>query len=126
MATTEERLKILKMIEEGKVSAEDGARLLTALGSNEGRSPTPAAGAAGEARWLRIRVTDPATGKARVSVNVPTSLVDMAIKMGARFVPEMEGFELQQIVEALKSGARGKIVDVVDEEGGEKVEIYLE
>ncbi len=123
MATAEERLKILKMVEEGKVSAEDGARLLAALGSNEGKSPSPAPG---EARWLRIRVTDPATGKARVSVNVPTSLVDMAIKMGARFVPEMEGFELQQVVEALKSGARGKIVDVVDEEGGEKVEIYLE
>ena len=125
MATTEERLKILKMIEEGKVSAEDGARLLSALGSSDAKTPA-GAGPAGEARWLRIRVTDPATGKARVSVNVPTSLVDMAIKMGARFVPEMEGFELQQIVEALKSGARGKIVDVVDEEGGEKVEIYLE
>jgi len=125
MATVEERMKILKMIEEGKISAEDGARLLAALSNSEGRSTT-VAGPAGEARWLRIRVTDAATGKARVSVNVPTSLVDMAIKMGARFVPDIEGFELQQVVEALKSGARGKIIDVVDEEGGEKVEIYLE
>ena len=33
MATTEERMKILKMIEEGKVSAEEGAKLLSALAS---------------------------------------------------------------------------------------------
>ena len=31
MANAEERMKILKMIEEGKISAEDGAKLLTAL-----------------------------------------------------------------------------------------------
>ena len=31
MASTEERMKILKMIEEGKVSPEDGAKLLAAL-----------------------------------------------------------------------------------------------
>jgi len=43
MATTEERMKILKMVEEGKVSAEDGAKLLAAL--NEGRkASTPPAG----------------------------------------------------------------------------------
>ena len=31
MATTEERMKILKMIDEGKISAEEGAKLLSAL-----------------------------------------------------------------------------------------------
>ena len=31
MATVEERMKILKMIEEGKISASDGAELLRAL-----------------------------------------------------------------------------------------------
>ncbi|MFU8773886.1 MAG: SHOCT-like domain-containing protein, partial [Anaerolineales bacterium] len=32
MPTTEERMKILKMIREGKITAEEGAKLLTALG----------------------------------------------------------------------------------------------
>ena len=36
MATTEERMKILKMIDEGKISAEEGAKLLSAL--SESRS----------------------------------------------------------------------------------------
>ena len=31
MATSEERMQILKMVEEGKLSAEEGARLLAAL-----------------------------------------------------------------------------------------------
>jgi hypothetical protein len=66
MATTEERLKILKMIEEGKISADDGSKLLAALSAVP--RPTGAAPAAappgGGARFLRVRVTDSATGKA--------------------------------------------------------------
>ena len=62
MATAEERLKILKMIDEGKISAEEGAKLLAAL--SESRRPdrkAPVRGAAGT-RWLRVRVTDTFTG----------------------------------------------------------------
>ena len=33
MATSDERMKILKMIDEGKISAEEGAKLLAALSS---------------------------------------------------------------------------------------------
>ena len=39
MANAEERMKILKMIEEGKISAEDGAKLLAAL--SEDAAPVP-------------------------------------------------------------------------------------
>ena len=35
MTSTEERLQILKMIEEGKITAEEGARLLSALGKKQ-------------------------------------------------------------------------------------------
>jgi len=31
MATTEERMRILRMIQEGKITAEEGAKLLSAL-----------------------------------------------------------------------------------------------
>ena len=37
MATTEERMQILKMIEEGKISADEAERLIAALeGNHEG------------------------------------------------------------------------------------------
>jgi hypothetical protein len=127
MATTEERLQILKMIEEGKISAPEGAELLRALdkGGKGGQSPEPMKGAS-SARWFRVRVTDMSTGRNKVNVNIPMGLVNVGIKMGARFAPEIEGIERHEILEAIRSGQQGKILDVVDEEDGERVEIFVE
>ncbi|MGH2523998.1 MAG: SHOCT-like domain-containing protein, partial [Anaerolineales bacterium] len=128
MATVEERMKILKMIEEGKISAEDGAKLLAALAESR-KPPMPPAGLSvggGEARWFRVRVTDMATGKTKVNVNIPMGLVNVGIKMGARFAPGLESEQMEAIAEALKAGMTGKIIDVTDEEDGEHVEIFVE
>mgnify|MGYP001595542010 CR=1 FL=1 len=128
MATTEERMKILKMIEEGKLSAEDGAKLLAALAeSRKPSNPSPlSGGAGGEARWFRVRVTDLATGRPKVNVNIPMGLVSVGIKMGARLAPGLDTEHMEALAEALRSGATGKIVDVSDEEDGEHVEIFVE
>lgn len=130
MTGVEERMKILKMIEEGKISAEEGAKLLAAL--REARRgpgvPTPprSPGAPGGARWLRIRVTDIATGRAKASVQLPLALVDAGMKIGARFAPEVEGVDMSNVMDAVRSGVMGKIIDVTDEEDGEHVEIFVE
>lgn len=127
MATNEERMRILKMIEQGQVSAEDGARLLEALSAGERRrsldSPTVSPSSA---RWFRVRVTDLRTGKNKVNVNIPMGLVNVGLKMGARFAPEMEGVDLDQINEMVKAGATGKLVEIEDQEDGERVEIFVE
>ncbi len=125
MATTEERMKILKMIEDGKVSAEDGAKLLAALseGRQAGASSPRAAGAG---RWLRIRVTDVASGRSKASVQIPLGLIDAGMKIGAHFAPEVEGVDLSHVMEAVRSGMTGKIIDVTDDEDGEHVEIFVE
>ncbi len=76
MATIEERMKILKMIEDSKITAEEGAKLLAALADSRRTQPLPTASAgAGSAKWFRVRVTDVATGKTRVNVNLPIALV---------------------------------------------------
>ena len=123
MASVEERMKILKMIEEGKVSAEEGAKLLAAL-ANTNR-PSGGLGASG-AKWLRVRVTDVATGRSKATVQIPISLMDAGMKIGAHFAPEIDGVNMDQLMEALRLGTTGKIIDVVDEEDGEHVEIYVE
>ena len=123
MTSVEERMQILKMIEEGKISAEEGAKLLQALSAGRGEKRKPTAE---EARWLRVRVTDLDSGKNKVNVNIPMGLVNVGLKMGARFAPNVEGLNYEEITEAIKSGAHGKIVDVVDEEDGERVEIFIE
>lgn len=128
MATVEERLKVLKMIEENKITAEEGAKLLAAL--SESRKPAgggPVGVSSGsEARWFRVRVTDLASGKTKVNVNIPMGLVNVGIKMGARFAPGLETEQMEALAEALRTGATGKIVDVTDEEDGERVEIFVE
>jgi hypothetical protein len=124
MATMEERMKILKMIEEGKLSPEEGAQLLSALGRKS--APGLAGLTASGARWLRVRVTDLYSGRSKASVQIPLSLMDAGMKIGAHFAPEIDGVNMDQLLEALRSGVTGKIIDVTDDEDGEHVEIFVE
>ncbi|MCJ7676501.1 MAG: hypothetical protein MUO35_02110 [Anaerolineales bacterium] len=123
MATSDERLKILKMVEEGKISPEEAARLLSVLSKAERRR---AAASPGEGRWLRVRVTDVDSGKTAVNVNLPVSLVNVGLRMGARFVPEMEGVNMAELDDAIRKGLTGKIIDIVDEQERQRVEVYVE
>jgi hypothetical protein len=126
MATAEERMRILKMIDDGKISAEEGARLLSALSDGRRGPAQMPSRLSGAARWLRVRVTDVASGRAKATVQIPIALLDAGMKIGAHFAPEVEGVDMSTIMEALRSGMTGKIVDVIDEEDGEHVEIFVE
>jgi SHOCT-like domain len=124
MVTSEERLKILKMIDEGKISAEEGAKLLAALGESRKTARKPTTNLrAGGARWLRVRVTDMVTGKAKATVNLPLGLVDAGLNIASQYAP---GVNFDELVQAINEGAEGKIIDVLDEEDGEHVEIFIE
>lgn len=129
MATPEERMQILKMIENKQITAEEGAKLLAALEEHDRAEsaakvkPSPTT----SGKWFRVRVTDLKTGKRKVNVNIPLGLVDVGLKMGAKFAPAgMEELDINQIIAAIKSGTEGKIVDVEDEEDGEHVEVFIE
>ncbi|MFN7035898.1 MAG: SHOCT-like domain-containing protein [Bellilinea sp.] len=128
-ASSEERLKILKLIEENKITPEEGIRLLQALekitpvaekktASAEGMRPRP--------RWLRVRITDLRSGKVRVNIRLPVTVLSTGMKLGARFSPEIGEVEMGQIMDAIQSGEIGQIVDVYDEEDQEHIEVGLE
>jgi len=128
MATAEERMRVLKMIEEGKITAKEGARLLGALGKSDEQARrqrgTAEAGSEGGGRWLRLRVSDTRSGKTRVNLTIPIGLVNMGLAVGARFVPDVAELDVEEIRDALRSGLNGKILEVRDEE--ELVEIFVE
>jgi hypothetical protein len=128
MVTSEERMQILKMIEAKQITAEEGAKLLAALGDkdrSESAAPHPSPSTTG--KWFRVRVTDSRTGRRKVNVNIPLGLVDVGLKMGAKFAPAgLEGLDMNQILSAIKNGGEGKVVDVEDEEDGEHVEVFIE
>jgi len=124
MATAEERMRILRMIQEGKINAEEGAKLLAAL--RESRKDERIIHAPGRVNrgMLRVRVTDMVTGKAKVSVNLPLGLVDAGMSIASQYAPDID---FSEIASAIRSGQmEGKIVDVIDEEDGEHIEVFID
>lgn len=125
-----EKMQILTMVQNGKITAEEGARLLDALENNiefEGQSNNK------KAKWLKIKVFDPEDG-AKVNIKLPISLIsigaNVGIKLATKFSPEFKevGFtdnDMNEILDIIKSGEVGKIIEV-DTEKGEKVEIVIE
>jgi hypothetical protein len=133
MITSEERLKVLKMVQEGKITAEMAADLLKALDAsskgttrdtqaNLGDGNIPGMGG----KFFRVRVSDIYTGKVRANIRLPLGMVNAGLRMGMKFSPEVEGLNAERLVEALADGKTGKIVDVYDDEDGEHVEVYIE
>src|SRR5690606_17302303 len=58
MASSAERMTILRMVEQGKISAEDGARLLAALDKGQAAESKPRPNIFDASRQLQVRVTD--------------------------------------------------------------------
>jgi hypothetical protein len=128
MTTSDERLKILTMIQEGKITAQEGLDLLSTL--SDQADPMDAMSDSNlyrrSPRWLRVKVTDTNSGKTRVNVRLPISLVNAGMKMGAKFAPEVDGMDMSMILNAIKDGETGKVVDVFDEQDGEHVEVFID
>ncbi len=131
MIRSEERMKVLRMVEDGKITAEQATQLLEALDEAPTTSPkggpagaTPPSGTPG--RWFRVRVTDTDTGKVRVNVRLPVGVVNAGLKMGMKFAPQIEGMDVASLTAMINSGEIGQVVDVMDDEDGEHVEVFIE
>lgn len=124
----EERMEILRMLEEGSVTADEAAALLDALDRADRQPPSLDAESSratgGRARQVRIRVTDGASGRSKVNLTLPLGLVDAGLGIARRFAPDRIG-DMEAIRDSIATGAfRGSLIDV--DEGGERVEIILE
>ncbi len=122
MSTSDERIRILKLIEAGQISAEEGARLLETLEHDASR---PRAATA-RARSLRIQVTDLATRRQKANVVIPISLVGVGLKLGARLFPRATAEVADDIRRAIDVGEAGRIFDMQDLEENERIEIVIE
>ncbi len=118
----EERRKILQMVQEGKITADEAARLLDALRAQmenaQQRKRRP--------RWVRIRVTDMEAKRVRVNLTLPVGLVRAGLRVGGN-IAGMEGLDTGGLEEMLNRGETGYILDMQDTTGnGERVEIFIE
>lgn len=127
MNESNERMMVLKMIEEGTVSAEEGAKLLASVDQNKNQPRRQVHDRGkGSPKWFKVRVTDTITGRNKAIVSLPMALMDWGLRVGAQFAPEIGNLDLNELSEILNEGVDGKIVDVLDEEDGEHVEIFIE
>lgn len=138
MANNEEKMRILNMVQEGKLSAEEASQLLEALDFNPEEITIPFRDAAntisktnGRTRWVRIQVTDLKSGKHQVNVKLPMGIIKVGAKafMRVNFKDE-DGSEInldELLREALeKDESDGVLVDVEDSSSGQHVLITLE
>ena len=145
---TEPLDRVLQLVAEGKLSADDAAPLLDALqrssrsahGPGQGFVPgtgfAPGPGFAGvglgappsggpgtepgqQPRWARIEVRE--HGRRVVDLRVPISLGRFALSR----VPGLSTEQISEVEQAVMSGAHGPILDVQDPDG-DGVRIVLE
>jgi hypothetical protein len=121
--------RVLQLVAEGKLSADDAAPILAALDRNS--RPDPGAGAAPAAdpgtgqvpastpRFARVEVRE--RGKRVVDLRVPISLGRFALTR----VPGLSTQQIAEVEEAVTSGTHGPILDVEDADG-DGVRIVLE
>ena len=124
--TSSEKMLILEMLQEGKINAEQAAKLLDAV--EEGSSETAERSEA-TAKVLKIKVSDKHTGEVKVNMGIPLGIarfLEDLIPAAERARLESQGIDLDTVFANLDSGAKGKLVDVEDERDGQFIEIWIE
>jgi len=126
----DERARILDLLREGKITVEEAEQLLDALGTGgRGREaegePWPAGG--GRPRSLCVRITDTYTGKVKVNIHLPSAAWGLLEKLSrTKLGRRIGGLALDEIQRAARSGTTSHLVDVTDDDRGERVEVFFE
>jgi MFS family permease len=123
-AAVDERLKVLQMLEERKISAQEAAALLQTL---EGRlwATTEVSGPIRERRHLRFRVSDLMSGMTKADILLPMGLVHTVLYTGGRLSDDLVELDLQKLEAMVADGTAGERVERLDT-GDEQVDIYVE
>jgi hypothetical protein len=128
---SDELATILRLVSEGKLSAEEAAPIIEALGrpgpsghvgptSPPGPPTPPGPTTSGRGRRVRIQITE--RGKRVIDVRVPLAFAAMAAKM----VPGIPESYAAMIRQAVETDAIGPIVDLAEDEDGDAVLISIE
>ncbi|NLK09142.1 MAG: hypothetical protein GX316_10680 [Firmicutes bacterium] len=112
-----ERMQILHMLKEEKISVDEANSLLEALGTGKPADKSGSVGSEIRGRFIRIRVAE--KGSERVNISVPLKLVDVIVRLVPKNLwPEGMGpVDWEEIVRLVQEGAEGKLLDVTDEDG---------
>ena len=129
----DELATVLRLVAEGKLSAEEAAPIIEALGRHRAPRPPeppeppapgfPFSGAVpGKGRGRRVRIQVTERGRRVVDVRVPLAFAAMA----ARMVPGIPDSYAALIERAVEGDMVGPIVDLAEDEDGDGVLITVE
>jgi hypothetical protein len=121
--STDERNRILNMIESGQITAAQAAQLLDTLEPQHEQS-----GRQMENRTVRIWMTDMSTNhrKMNMTATMPVYLVSMSLRLLARLVSQLNDSTIQNVIRAIERGTTGRLLDLQDLEEGKRLEIFVE
>ena len=121
--STNERNRILSMIESGQITAAQAAGLLDTLMSNYEQSSSQV-----ENRTVRIWMTDMSNNRKKMNMTatIPVYLVSISLRLLARLVSQLNDSTIQQVIRALERGTTGRLLDLQDLEEGKRLEIFVE
>jgi len=121
--------KIIAMVQEGKIDADEAGELISALKSDQTDSAPPKSSNY-LGRTLKIRIQS--DEQENVNVNVPVKLIKGLLKMGhgiAANIPQAKKYaddiDIDLLISAIDNEITGKIIDVKSDDG-ESVEVYIE
>lgn len=123
VTSTEERNRILDMIEKGQITAAQAAQLLDTLvpesEQTEGQMQN---------RTVRIWMTDMSTNRRNMNMTatMPIYLISTSLRLLARLVSQLNDGTIQNVIRALEKGTTGRLLDLQDLEEGKRLEIYVE
>ncbi len=121
--SSDERNRILSMVESGQITAAQAAQLLDALVSEQERPSERM-----QNRTLRIWMTDMASNRKKINVTatMPIDLISMSLRLLTRLVPQFNDDTIQNLIRAIERGNTGRLLDLQDLEEGKRVEIFVE
>lgn len=110
---SEDRLQILKMIENGTISADDGLKLLDAVSGKSEETKSDKSIPKG-VKWVRVVVTDEMKSKT-VDIKLPSSLFKI---FGTKIVKGLDTeIDMDEILELIRSGVEGELVNITTDDG---------
>lgn len=98
----DERLRILKMVEDGTITAEQAAELMKAMGVEE-ESQVPAKSKAGYDKKMFRIIVDSVDGD-KVNVQFPAGAIKKILKVTGKLPiadKDLQGVDLEQMMEAI-------------------------
>ena len=121
--STDERNRILNMIESDQITAAQAAQLLDTLEPQHEQS-----GRQMENRTVRIWMTDMSTNhrKMNMTATMPVYLVSMSLRLLARLVSQLNDSTIQNVIRAIERDTTGRLLDLQDLEEGKRLEIFVE